>query len=249
MIATCQPARSSSSASAAPTRPQPTMTAFMLLLGHGLADHPNGARGVLQDVGNRAPDGEVAAEPAPEREPGDDEVGAALGRLVDDRRPDVAGLQQHGLHAVVAGLGGRLGDVEHALRVLGPAGDVGVERQRPVDLDDVDADELGLARASPSGREGARSAVGTSAGQRHHGAPKQRCRQGRRNRNTPSLGTTRRAEPAAGPTPSSRRVTIHRLRPGPAGAPGQRRAGRRAQRPRCRGGPFAGAGRSASSRR
>ena len=76
--------------------------------------------------------------------PSDQEVGAALGRLVDERRPDVAGLEQHGLERVVARLGGRLGDVEDPLGVLGPAGDVGVERQRPVDLDDVDAHELGL---------------------------------------------------------------------------------------------------------
>ncbi len=41
-------------------------------------------------------------------------------------------------------LGDRLGGVEDPLDLLRAAGDVGVERQRPVDLDDVDGDELGL---------------------------------------------------------------------------------------------------------
>ena len=79
---------------------------------------------------------------------------SALGRLVDDRRPDVAGLEEHGLEPVVGGLGRGLGDVEDPLGVLVAARDVGVERQRPVDLDDVDADQLGLGRAGELGREG-----------------------------------------------------------------------------------------------
>ena len=40
-------------------------------------------------------------------------------------------------------------DVEDALDLLGATGDVGVERQGPVDLDDVDGDDLGLVRARP----------------------------------------------------------------------------------------------------
>ena len=53
-------------------------------------------------------------------------------------------------------LGDRLGEVEHALDLLGSAGDVGVERQRPVDLDDVDRDQLGLVRRGPARRRGGR---------------------------------------------------------------------------------------------
>ena len=44
-----------------------------------------------------------------------------------------------GSSVTFAVLGDRLGHVEDALGLLGPTGDVGVERQRPVDLDDVDA--------------------------------------------------------------------------------------------------------------
>ena len=44
-------------------------------------------------------------------------------------------------------------DVEHALDLLGAAGDVGIERQRPVDLDDVDGDQLGLRLGGLVGRE------------------------------------------------------------------------------------------------
>ena len=86
--------------------------------------------------------------------PDDEQVGSALGGLVDERRPDVAGLEQDRSRAcTLAGLGRRLGDVEDPLDLLRPAGDVGVERQRPVDLDDVDADQLGLGRPGELGDE------------------------------------------------------------------------------------------------
>ena len=73
----------------------------------------------------------------------------ALAGLVDQRRADVARLEQHRLQLVAGGLRGGLGHVEDPLRLLGAAGDVGIERMRPVDLHDVDADQLGLrGRAS-----------------------------------------------------------------------------------------------------
>ena len=50
-------------------------------------------------------------------------------------------------------LGDRLGGVEHPLDLLRSAGDVGVERQRPVDLDDVDGDQLGLGVTGVLGDE------------------------------------------------------------------------------------------------
>ena len=75
----------------------------------------------------------------------DEQVGVALDRLVDDGGADVTRLEQDRLEGHLRLLGDRLGGVEHALDLLGATGDVGVERQRPVDLDDVDGDQLGLA--------------------------------------------------------------------------------------------------------
>ena len=89
---------------------------------------------------------EVAAEPAAERQAADDQVGLTLDGLVDDRRAHVARLEQDGLELVARGLGGRLRDVEHALRALVAARDVGVERERPVDLHDVDAERARRGR-------------------------------------------------------------------------------------------------------
>src|SRR5581483_2564793 len=102
------------------------------------------AGGVLQHVRYRPTDGEVAAEPPSIRESENEEVGLPLGRLVDDGGGDVAGLEEDGLDLDPGRLGGRLGGVEDPLRLLGLARDVGVEGERPVDLDDVDGDELGL---------------------------------------------------------------------------------------------------------
>ena len=123
----------------------------------GLAHDPDGARCVLQDVRDGPADGEFATEPLAVGQAQDEQVGAALGRLVDDGRPDVAGLEQDRLEPALLVLGDLLGHVEDALDLLGAAGDVGVERQRPVDLDDVDGDELGLVRAGPARRRAGRS--------------------------------------------------------------------------------------------
>ena len=163
----------------APTRPQPTITTALhagCSSGIGLANDPDLARGVLQNVGDGAPDGEVAAEARAERQADDEQVGVALGRLVDERRPDLARLEQHRLERV-AGRPRRW-----PRRCPGCAArprtarDVGVERHRPVDLDDVDADQLGLGRAGELGGERDDGPVGPGTGQRHDGAPELWCR-------------------------------------------------------------------------
>ena len=64
-----------------------------------------------------------------------------------------------------------LGSVENLLRLVGAAGDVGVERKRPADLDDVDGDQL---RADGPGelRGHADDALVTgSSGEREDGSP------------------------------------------------------------------------------
>ena len=82
-----------------------------------------------------------------------------------------------------------LGHVQHALDLLGAAGDVGVQRQRPVDLDDVDRDQLRLGVARGIGGEAddpriARPAVegdddtliGVASGIGHGSSRYHRCR-------------------------------------------------------------------------
>ena len=112
------------------------------LLRHGLARDPHGARSVLEHVGHDSPDREVAAEPLAVGQADDQQVGPPFDGLVDEGGADVAGLDQDGLEAPVEVLGLALGEVEHALGVLGPFGHVGVERQGPVDLDDVHGHDL-----------------------------------------------------------------------------------------------------------
>ena len=80
-------------------------------------------------------------------EPDDQEVGGPLGGLVDDRGGHVTRLEEDRLERHLVVLGDRLRGVEHALDLLGAARDVGVERERPVDLDDMDGDDLGLCVA------------------------------------------------------------------------------------------------------
>ena len=118
-----------------------------------VAHDPDGARRVLEDVRDGPADGELATEPLAIGQADDEQVGAALDRLVDDGGADVARLEQDRLERHLVVLGDRLGHVEDALDLLGSAGDVGVERQRPVDLDDVDGDELGLGVAGLVGDE------------------------------------------------------------------------------------------------
>ena len=67
------------------------------------------------------------------------------------------------------------GDVEHALDLLGAAGDVGIERQRPVDLDDVDGDQLGLGLARLVGDEADDPGVARAAVEGDDGAPERRA--------------------------------------------------------------------------
>ena len=120
------------------------MTIFTLTPRHRVAHHPDRARRVLEDVRDGPADGEFATEPLAIRKTDDEQVGVALDRLVDDGGPDVARLEQDRLERHLVVLGDLFGAVEDALDLLGSAGDVGVERQRPVDLDDVDGDQLGL---------------------------------------------------------------------------------------------------------
>ena len=76
------------------------MTIFTLPPRHRLAHDPDGARRVLEDVRDGPADGELAAEAlADTAAPSDEQVGAALDRLVDDGRADVARLEQDRLEA------------------------------------------------------------------------------------------------------------------------------------------------------
>ena len=151
------------------------MTIFTMPPRHRLAHHPDGARRVLQDVGDGPPDGELAAEPRPERDPEDEQVGVALDRLVHDGGADVTGLEQDRLEADLRFLGDGLGAVEHALDLLGSPGDVGVERQRPVDLDDVDGDQLALREARQFGDEADDPGVARAAVEGDDRAPERGC--------------------------------------------------------------------------
>ena len=89
--------------------------------------------------------------------------------------PDVAGLEQDRLERQLVVLGDLLGHVEDALDLLGPAGDVGVERQRPVDLDDVDGDRARPWWCAPARRRGATiRRVARAAVEGDDGAPEDR---------------------------------------------------------------------------
>ena len=126
---TSWPPLSNASARAAPTRPQPTITNFTGApsgarrgrrhrhrLGRDrLADDPDLAGCVLEDVGNGAPDREIAPEALAIGQPDDEQVRLALRRLVDQRRPDLARLEQHRLEARLQALGLQLGVVEDLL--------------------------------------------------------------------------------------------------------------------------------------
>ena len=95
-------------------------------------------------------------------------------RLVDDGRADVAGLEQHGLEADLVFLGDRLRAVEDALDLVGVARDVRVERQRPVDLEDVDGDDLSLGVARLVRHEADDPVVARAAVQGDDGTAKRR---------------------------------------------------------------------------
>ena len=71
-------------------------------------------------------------------------------------------------------LGDRFGDVEDALDLFRPAGDVGIERQRPVDLDDVDGDQLALGVAGLIGDQANDPGVARAAVERNDGSPERR---------------------------------------------------------------------------
>ena len=91
------------------------------------------------------------------RQADDEQVGAALDGLVDDGGADVARLEQDRLerHLGVSATSSAMSSTRWTSSES--TGDVGVERQRPVDLDDVDGDQLGLARGGPDRRRGGRS--------------------------------------------------------------------------------------------
>ena len=139
------------------------------------------------------------------------QVRLALGRLVDDRRADVAGLEQHGLHAVRAAsaVASAMSSTRWALLVA--ARDVRVERKGPVDLDHVHAHQLGVAGLGEVRGEGDDLPVRPAARQRDDRASElgsrrvvHRCRDASK----PGDGVTLREAPGA----PSRRVTIP---PGP----------------------------------
>ena len=86
------------------------------------------------------------------------------------RGAHVTGLEQDGLELHAGVLGRALGQVEDLLDLVGPAGDVHVERHRPVDLDDVDADQLGLVGLRQLRDELHQSLAVGMARERHNGA-------------------------------------------------------------------------------
>ena len=72
-------------------------------------------------------------------------------------------------------LGDGLRAVEHALDLLGSPGDVGVEGQRPVDLDHVDGDQLALRQACQFGDEADDPRVARATVEGDERAPERGC--------------------------------------------------------------------------
>lgn len=101
-------------------------------------------------------------------------IRVAFARLVDQGRADVARLEEHRLDGILARFGGRLGHVEHALRLFGPARDIRVERHAPVDLDDVHGDQRALPRPREIAGQPDDARVGRTAAEGQHGATKRR---------------------------------------------------------------------------
>ena len=72
-------------------------------------------------------------------------------------------------------LGDLFGAVEDPLRSFRPTGDVGVERLRPIDFHDVDADELGIGRLGELADRANEPIVAGMAAQGDYGTPKGGC--------------------------------------------------------------------------
>ena len=82
----------------------------------------------------------------------------------------VSCLEQHRLERHLVVLGDRLGGIEDALDLLRTARDVGVERQGPVDLDDVDGDHFSFRVVCLLGDETHDPGVARAAVERDHRA-------------------------------------------------------------------------------
>ena len=88
---------------------------------------------------------EITPETLTVWQPDDDRVGIERDRLVDESGPDVTRLEQLRTHRDVGLLGRTLGEVEHPRRLLAAGPHVVIQVVLPVDLDDMDGDELGAA--------------------------------------------------------------------------------------------------------
>ena len=141
------------SATDAPTRPHPTMTIFTLTPRSGRArPRRRTARsgGCTGWSGRWRTRHRTVCDRAGRRRAGPPRARSPRRRWRPRRRGPGAGPARG---SVLIVLGDRLGGVEDALDLLGSAGDVGVERQGPVDLDHVDGDQLSLDVARLLGDE------------------------------------------------------------------------------------------------
>ena len=98
---------------------------------------------MLQHVRERDAQIELA-EPLLEDDPDDHQIDAAFEHLVDDRRADVARLEQIGVNRHAEALADLFGVVQQILAALGLFLKLGVKRKRALHLDDVNRVDLGL---------------------------------------------------------------------------------------------------------
>ncbi len=140
---------------------------------HGLFDrlaHDQDPAGcVLEDVGDGAPDGEVAAEACPVGQAQEHQVRVERDGLVDERGAHIPGLEQLGPDPELGPFGRRLGAIEDRRRELPAARDLLVEVVTPVHLDHVQGDELRLVLACELDGELQHERIGAPAVEAQHG--------------------------------------------------------------------------------
>ena len=113
----------------------------------GFAYDEDPAGCVLEDIGDGPPDGEVATEPGAVRQAQQHHVGVDRDGLVDERGADVPGLEQLRAHLHPGSFRGPLGHVQHGRGQLTAARDLVVQVMAPIDLHDVQRDQLGVPGA------------------------------------------------------------------------------------------------------
>jgi hypothetical protein len=139
-----------------------------------IADDPDSAWCVREDIGYGSADREVSPKALAVGQAQDQQVGRPLGSLVDQGSPDVTRLEQDRLDSLVLGFSDSLDRVEDPLGILGPARDIRLEGQAPVDLDDVDRDQLGLGRPSRLARDSDDPGIARAAVDCEDATPKRR---------------------------------------------------------------------------